>query len=661
MSGSRHRPSRLPLAAYLIALVLLGSPAESASQVDPAREDLLFAEIPSVFVASKFEQLSTEAPASVSVITGETIQRHGWRTLAEILGSVRGFYISGDRMYEYLGVRGFSRPGDYNTRVLLLVDGHRVNETLFESILLGQGGIVDVSMIDRIEVVRGPGSSIYGTSAFFGVVNVVTRSGRDLEGVRVRGEVGSLGARGGSLAVGKRSGGVEYLVGGRLFRREGEDLYFAEYDSPDTNDGLAANRDGERTAHAFAKLGLRDFTVEGIFSNREKDVPTAPYGTDFAAASPTRTLDRFLVGRALLDRTFRGGGRLTASGSLNHYLYEGFYPIEGVANYDKGEGTWFMAEASYGRTLGDAHHLVVGAEYRASPRMVQRNWDTDPYRVYLDHRADGSNAGIFLQDEIRYRSWLVSAGLRLDYASTFGSTLNPRLAAVFTPNRSTAVKVLYGSAFRAPNAYELYYNDTYYQKGNPELDPESISTLELVAERTLAQRFRLTGSLFRYQIDDLISEAIDPQDDFLFFSNRDRVHAHGVEMEAEADLGRLTGSLSWVVQDVRDEVTDEVLSNSPRHLGKARALLSLVPDRLYGGLDLRAMSERRLENRETLDGHLEASLALTARGVYPGFDLGVVVSNLFDSRFADPPSSDFALHAIPRERRTLRIWADLRF
>jgi outer membrane receptor for ferrienterochelin and colicins len=143
-------------------------PPGSCSELDPlaspgdgkAAEMVLFTEIPSVFGASKFDQKLTEAPASVTLITASDIKKFGWRTLAEILQSVGGFFTTYDRNYHYVGVRGFGRPRDYNTRVLLLVDGHRVNDAINDSAFIGTDFPLDVDLIDRVEIIRGPSSSL---------------------------------------------------------------------------------------------------------------------------------------------------------------------------------------------------------------------------------------------------------------------------------------------------------------------------------------------------------------------------------------------------------------------------------------------------------------------------------------------------------------------
>lgn len=135
-------------------------------------EDLLSVEV--VSTASKFPQEVREAPASITVISAADIRRYGHRTLNDVLRSIRGLYTSYDRNYAYVGVRGLSRPGDYNTRVLLLLDGHRLNDAIYDMAPIGTDYPIDVSLIERVEVIRGPASSLYGTSAFVAVINVVT-------------------------------------------------------------------------------------------------------------------------------------------------------------------------------------------------------------------------------------------------------------------------------------------------------------------------------------------------------------------------------------------------------------------------------------------------------------------------------------------------------
>ena len=162
-----------------------------ADMVDLPLEQLMQMQ---VTTASRYAQTALEAPAAVSVVTAEDIRLFGYRSLAEVLASMRGLYVSYDRAYHYLGTRGFATPGDYNTRVLLLVNGVRLNDNLYDQANIGTDFPIDLDLIERVEFVSGPGSAVYGANAFFGVVNVITRDGHQLPGPQVAVEAGSQGS-----------------------------------------------------------------------------------------------------------------------------------------------------------------------------------------------------------------------------------------------------------------------------------------------------------------------------------------------------------------------------------------------------------------------------------------------------------------------------------
>ena len=144
-----------------------------------------------------------------------------WRTSC---ARVRGMYVVDDRNYSFIGTRGFALPGDYNSRILLLVNGHRVNDNVFGQAEIGAEFGLDPAMFERVEIIRGPASSLYGDSAFFAVVNVITRTGASLGGGSVTVETGTLGTRLARAAVGHRlrewrgCGAVRHLRGQRRGR-----------------------------------------------------------------------------------------------------------------------------------------------------------------------------------------------------------------------------------------------------------------------------------------------------------------------------------------------------------------------------------------------------------------------------------------------------------
>src|SRR6266446_3681979 len=295
-SGGRQRGS---VAVFLLSLWAIGgtclTAAESASAgaagaaasgsgtrtESAGQEMILFQDLPSVFGASKYEQKSTEAPASVSIITADEIEKYGYRTLSDILRSLRGVFTTDDRNYTYVGVRGFNRPGAYHTRVLLLLDGHRLNDNVYDQAAIGTEAFIEVGMIDRVELIRGPSSSLYGTNAFLAVINVITKSGRQMKGGVLEAGGGSYDTGQGRVAYGtKLTKGGDVLASVSYYDMGGQKLFFPEYNDPLTNNGMT-DADGDKAGHFFAKAAAGNWLLEGGASSRQKLIPTGSFGTDF--------------------------------------------------------------------------------------------------------------------------------------------------------------------------------------------------------------------------------------------------------------------------------------------------------------------------------------------------------------------------------------------
>ena len=323
--------------------------------------------------------------------------------------------VSYDRNYDYLGVRGLGRTGDYNSRMLLLVDGNRLNDPIYDTAAIGTEFPVDMDLIERIEIVRGPGSSIYGSNAVLGVINVITKKGSDLNGPEASGELASFGTNKERLSYGKRyENGAELLVSTSKYRSAGQDLFFPEFNSSATNNGIASNMDGDGYKQFFGKLSYEGYTLTGGYSSRKKTVPTAPYGTAFNDPNMWTT-----DGSSYVDLAYQGELRSNWDISTHvfegRYSYEGTYPYAGppiVLNYDAAYGNWWGAEVKF---LGrfDKHKVVAGMEYQNNYRQDQTNYDIAPYTLYLDDKRSSTRNGIYVQDEITLgQEVLFDAGLR---------------------------------------------------------------------------------------------------------------------------------------------------------------------------------------------------------------------------------------------------------
>jgi iron complex outermembrane receptor protein len=295
-----------------IAVLLPWAVAQDQSDADLTKLNLEQLMKVQFYTASKHAEDASATPASVTIITRADIRTYGYRTLADALQGVRGYWVNSDRNYSYLGVRGFARPGDYNTRILLLINGHRLNDNIFYQALIGTEFPLDVDLIERIEIVRGPASSLYGTNAFFGVVNVVTRQPPLSPAAEVAVQAGTQFARQARVTVGLPEVLDGALFSASMYRSDGNDrLYFPEFDSPDNNHGVAQRVDGDHYESAFALVRWKHWQWQGLIGSRKKLIPTASFDTIFNDPA-NRTIDSRGFGELRYQRDFVSGLQVTS-------------------------------------------------------------------------------------------------------------------------------------------------------------------------------------------------------------------------------------------------------------------------------------------------------------------------------------------------------------
>src|SRR5579871_5264540 len=278
-----------------------------------------------IYAASKHLQAASDAPSSVTVVTADEIQRYGYRTLADILKTVPGFFVTNDRNYSSVGVRGFARPGDYNTRILLLVDGHRLNDNIYDEAMIGTEFPINIDLIERVEIIRGPASSLYGSNALFAVINIITKRGRDINGLDLSAEAGSFNTYSGTLTYGRTLRNLEFLISGTFYGSGGHNsLFFPEFNTPQTNHGIASHADDDQVGSWLSTISFHDFTLQGAYGIREKGIPTAPYGTVFNNPG-TRTTDSHFYLDLRYQHTFANSWELLARTFYDRYIYQGTY------------------------------------------------------------------------------------------------------------------------------------------------------------------------------------------------------------------------------------------------------------------------------------------------------------------------------------------------
>jgi outer membrane receptor protein involved in Fe transport len=655
--GASMRWRQLPPLALGAMLALAGAgAAQAAHDGDPDPWDLPLDELleVKVFGASRYLQDTARAPASVTVITANEIRSYGHQTLSDVLNSVRGVFVDYDRHYSYVGVRGFERPGDYNARVLLLVDGFRLNDPVYDIAMVGTEFPVDLAQIERIEVIRGPGSSVYGSNAFFAVVNIVTRHGAAIGGAEAGMEYGSFGTYDTRVTLGNRSaGGFEWLLAANRYSSDGRDLYFAEFDTPETNNGYVANQDGDRAERYLAKFAYRGLAALAGHGRRVKDVPTASYGTafnppyyqttdteDFIDLSYTQHLGN---GWMLIPRLYRGE---------SHYY--GDYPRDDgdglVYFHDASDGRWWGTELRVDGLLG-AHRVQAGAEYQRNTAVDQYSYDIEPYMPYTDIRLNSIRRSVFVQDEWAFRPrWLLSTGLRYDDYGMGGDALSPRLGLLWQARDTLDLKLLYGKAFRAANAYEQFYYNL--DSGIPPPGPETTYGYEFITEYRPAANSRYTAALYYNKVRNLIGEQVDPVTEASSFANTGTADGRGIEFEYERAWAvdrRLR--LSYALQQSTDRMTDAGLANSPEQMANLNYMMPLAGGALRLGTEVQYLGPRQTWAGAHVSDRALANLTLTTRE-WNGFELGGGVRNLFDRDNQDPSRTEHLQATLPLDERT---------
>ncbi len=626
-------------------------------------EQIMDIEIPTVYGASKHEQKITDAPSSVSVITHEEIQAYGHRTLADVLSSVRDLYVSYDRNYGYLGVRGFNRPGDFGGRVLILVDGHRMNDPAFDSAGIVTDFPIDVDMIERVEVIRGPGSALYGNNAFFAVINVVTRTAEQTGGLEISTQAGSYDTYKGRVSYGHVfENGLSLLISASAYDSAGGSLFFKEFDQPRNNHGIARHLDSDEFNSAMLKATYEDFTLQSSFVSRHKDIPTASYKTIFNDPR-LYTVDQRAFTSLSYNHDFGDDLALMADVSWNSYYYDGDYPTprdaahphEAIINHDLVDARWWDAEVQLSKKLG-SHHFTFGAELQNNNLIRLANYDEEPRLNYQWLRTSSTILGLYGQDEWALTHQLtLSAGLRYDNFDSLGGNTNPRVGLIWNPQDTTTLKLLCGRAFRAPNIYErAFMADT--NSSNPDLKPERVHSYEAAVEQELTPHLRLSASGFYSHISDLISQQIDADTGKLMFDNVDKADTRGGSVELEARLaGGLKGRISYTLQTTTDSMTGRRLSNSPEQLAKLGLIVPLGSDKLTSGFELQGSSSVENTHGRRIGGFLLANWTLLDRQITRNLDVSLSIYNLFDTRYSFPGGPEHTEGSILQDGRTFRV------
>ncbi|MBX9637929.1 MAG: TonB-dependent receptor, partial [Nitrosomonas sp.] len=552
------------LAIWLLITALSANAASNLEQM--SLEELMNI---SVVGASKYEQKQQQAAAAVSVITRKDIRTYGWRTLNEALASLPGIHPTYDYQYEYLGTRGFGLPGDFNSRILITINGNRINDATYDQGSTGRDFPLDIDLIERIEFIPGPGSAVYGQNAMLGVVNIVTRKGADIKGAELSASYQTAEMmQQERVTLGKQfDNGTDALISVSGLQARGADRFFEFGDSGIS--GFAHRLDGENVKQMFARASHGPLSFDFVYGNRRKDDPTGMFFSDPLVAGQFQRDQRLNTQIQYNDNFANNSLNVLGRAFLGQYRYDNPMIYGGDRTLSTGPSDWHGVELRLLSTALTDHKLMAGFEYQNNTNIKQtfQNYNSPDENIAI--KSAVMRLGVYIQDEWRITDTVsATVGLRYDHNHWIGSRLSPRGALIWQATPKATFKALYGRAHRSPNSYERDYGDGISQVANPGLHSEFIDTAELVADYLAQPSMNLRANVYAWDMYNLIALGIDPLSGLSQYQqNSKKVIARGAELSLDKtwDWGaRLRGSFG--LQNAEQQ--DSHLPNSPYHLGK---------------------------------------------------------------------------------------------
>ncbi|NOX93354.1 MAG: TonB-dependent receptor [Gammaproteobacteria bacterium] len=679
--------------------------------IDMSLEELVEVEIS---LATGSPKDIRSAPAVATVITAKDIERIGATTLDEALETVAGLHVGvstlsrTDSVYSIRGIQT-----GFNPQTLMLIDGIPLS-------ILFTGGRpstfrLPVESISRIEVIRGPGSAIYGADAFSGVINIITKNGREINGFTTGGRYGSFNSYDAWLQHGENYMGWDVALSLEYQQSDGDRGRIVDAD-------LQTMLDGKLGTASLAPGPLeRDYKilntnlkatkgnwVIGFWSWLQND---AGEGAGIGQALDpvgTENVDLYLADVSYrndeLVRDWDLGLRLYYLYNKNDSKFMLFPPGATLPIGSNGNFDFFtpnvpvvtFTDGAFGAPIiidkqssidftafysgFNKHYLRIGAGYKLLKE------DTEERKNYGPGVLDGTEGAvdgtltdvtdtkyvfmgnqsrklwfISLQDEWSLaRRWELTAGVRYDAYSDFGHSINPRAALVWETRNDLNTKLLYGRAFRPPSFSELYLQNNPTAVGNENLDPETIETLELVFDYKPTSHLRTILSLFYYDVEGLIDFVEDPGGTKTA-QNYKNQKGHGLEVELDWDItNKLSLRSNFAYQRSKDKDSGEITPDAPEMQFYINPYWTFLPDWSVDSQFYWIAGRHRAaaDTRPDIKDYSLVNLTLRRKNIDKHWDMAFAIRNLFDENIREPSDGKIP-NDYPMKGRNL--WAEVRY
>ena len=633
---------------FSVATIILGLQVTAhalENEDDSYLESMIFGEIPDVFSAIKISQNLIQAPASINVFSEYDIERSGARTLGDLLKYVPGIYVTNTRSgFDLLKVRG--SQDRYNYRILLIIDGIPRRELFLGYTSISE--LVPVENIEQIEVIRGPGSALYGTNAYTGVISIYTKTAEYLDMNKVDAGYGEFNTQKLNIAYGKKlNDDFDLAFNGRYLESDG-------YEIDRGRDGFLSSETTDKKGHNLdLKLNYKDFSFIASLSSLDYSYPWSRVD---------RTKDREEKNTVLGIQYDKD---ITEQIGINVNLYLNSFDFREDQTKDSGDESKTIQENSI---LGiDAHimyelshrnQLILGAAAEKEDTGQNEEMERSPGNPFAViqwiENNDGErnfslvNHAIYLEDIWQVHDQVqLTLGLRYDNYEQYGDSLNPRIGAVYTPIKNMLMKILYGEAFRGPTYKELFIkeldgggNVVPAGRANPQLDAEKIKTTELEISYAINNNLLSKIRYFHNNHDGAITSVNSNN-----YENIEGIETYGYEIELEFYYEEFSGFINGTflegesnngtgIDGAPDYQVNAVLNYSPTGKFDSRLGVRFISER-DRPIDYHDDLASPLSDVDNLGSYFDVELSLIYH-LNDNWSIASHVYNLFDDENYNP-------------------------
>ncbi len=649
-----------------------------------------------------------QSAASTSVVTAEQIKSMGATELHEVLETIPGVHASlqpGTFDYNY-SIRGI--VNSTNSQVLIMLNGTRIS-TPFSGTLMS-GTEIPLEAVQRVEVIRGPGSALYGADAFAGVINIITKKAKDINGSVLGVRAGDHGSQSGwgqqsaewagwdiatslqyqrtdgdqgrivnadaqtgfdkalgthaSLAPGHMNTNYETYNGHLNLQRKHWDIGLWAFNvNGGTRAGIAGALDPNGNANGQQFLGDVRFSTEDWLDNWELTAHASYLDADFQAQTQLSPSNAVLP--------------IDVNGNINPSIRSvlAAFPNGVNSNLGRREKIPSLELGSIYKGL-DKHILRFSTAFRyegfISNQSSNYGYGTQngiggslinvtgtPY-VYLPdtHRTIGS---LVAQDEWQLApDWQLTAGLRYDHYSDFGGTFNPRAALVWDINKQLTSKLMYGKAFRAPNFRDQFAQNNPVVQGNPNLKPETINTYEWALNYRPLSSLSTSANIYYYQISNLIAQVANLGAVASNYQNSGNQNGYGSEFEANwqwNEQWNVKGNYAW--QHAINQTTNNLVTGVPAHHVYVALVWKFLPQwQLQPQLNW--IGSRTGNINQQLSDYETIDFTLRGKKLFGHLNLSASLRNALDTQYYEPTVLSLPT-TLPMQGRSFYLEASVNF